>query len=192
VRFHDRTWNEYKRGFGNLSTEFWIGKSIKLNWNSRSSIQTILIVTIWTLLFKLEKNPHYLCTSIDTKFFFVECHCSPFRMMTYFYSLNSKNMFQVLTNFTSSLETSNANFALNSQLMMIVLLGQNISGYWNCIMASFSNFAHFTLLNSRSYFTPRVLWLDVTSLRKVCGQGSQIGPFRPNFRNLGLSPVGWG
>jgi len=151
-------------------------------------------VTILTLIFKLEKNPHHLCTSIDTKICFVECHCSPFHLMTYFCSLNSNNMFQVLRNFTTSLETSNANFALNSQLMMVVLLGQNISGYRNCIeiLATFSNFAHFTLLNSRKYFTPHILWLDVTSSKNVYGQGSQIGPFRPNFRNLGLSQVGWG
>jgi len=110
--------------------------------------------------------------------------------MTCFCSLNSNNMFQVLRNFTTSLETSNASFALNSQLMTTVLLGRNISGYRNCISATFSNFAHFTLLNSRNYFTLRILWLDVTSLKNAFGQGSQIGPFRPNFRNLGLSQVG--
>jgi len=44
VRFYNRTWNECKGGFGKLCTEFWIGKSIKLNGNSGSSTQAILIV----------------------------------------------------------------------------------------------------------------------------------------------------
>jgi len=52
-------------------------------------------------------------------------------MMTYFYSQNSYNMFQVLRNFTSSLETSNASFALNWVDLMEVLLGGNISGCKN-------------------------------------------------------------
>jgi len=47
-------------------------------------------------------------------------------MMTYFYSLNSNNMFQVLRNFTSSLETSNASFALNWVDMMTLLLGRSM------------------------------------------------------------------
>ena len=67
-------------------------------------------------------------------------------MMTCFYSLNSNNTFQVLRNFTSSLETNNANLALNSQLMMAILLGRNISGYRNWILATFSNFTHFTFV----------------------------------------------
>ena len=40
-------------------------------------------------------------------------------------------MFQVLRNFTTSLETRNASFALNWVDMIIVLLGRNISGYRN-------------------------------------------------------------
>ena len=101
--------------------------------------------------------------------FFVECHCLLFRMMTYLCSLNSSNMFQVLRNFTSSLETSNASFVLSWVDMTTVLLGRNISGYRNCILATFSNFGHFTLLSSRNYFTLRYLWLDVTSLKNVHG-----------------------
>jgi len=83
-------------------------------------------------------------------------------------------MFQVLRNFTTSLETSNANFALNSQLLITVLLGRNISGYRNCILATFSNF---TLLNSRNNFTLRILLLDVASLNKRLWAGFPDWPF---------------
>ena len=108
----------YPLNFGLVSQLNWIEIHVL-------SFKQYWIVTIWTLIFKLEKNPHHLCTSIDTKICFVECHCSPFRMMTYFCSLNSNNMFQVLRNFTSSLETSNASFALNSVDMTALLLGAN-------------------------------------------------------------------
>jgi len=47
-------------------------------------------------------------------------------MMTFFCSLNSNNVFQVLRNFTSSLETSNASFALNWEDLIILLLGRNM------------------------------------------------------------------
>ena len=36
--------------------------------------------------------------ALTLKFQSVECHCLPFRMMTYFYSFNSNNLFQVLKN----------------------------------------------------------------------------------------------
>jgi len=28
VVFHNRTWNEYKNGFGDVAGEFWLGKEI--------------------------------------------------------------------------------------------------------------------------------------------------------------------
>jgi len=46
-------------------------------------------------------------------------------MMTYFYSLNSNNLFQVLRNFTTSREKSNASFALNWEDLTKLLLGAN-------------------------------------------------------------------
>jgi len=57
-------------------------------------------------------------------------------------------MFQVLRNFTSSLKTSNANFALNSEHSTAAQLGPNIGSDEK---TTFSNFAHIALLQNKFF-----------------------------------------
>jgi len=58
-------------------------------------------------------------------------------------------MFQVLRNFTSSLKTSNANFALNSEHSTVPQLGLNIGSDEK---TTFSNFAHIALLQKKLFY----------------------------------------